>query len=1453
MELDYIESTGKQRVDSGIPYSDTLTFEVKFSDYTSAANAGGVFGTSGDLFSLERTAATKLYWYGTEGKVFRYNAFSQFKTYTVKCGKNHMTVNDAETDSFENSGNKGGHTITLFKTSKGCGSFKLYYFKIYDGDTIVRNYIPCIRNYDDAVGLYDLVGGRFYNSSAQGDYTSSSADITEDYAALLREEDAVSLPDLYQRVAYIESDGGRGGVDSVGQHIDTGLTYDIDNDEMEIAFQATKADQNGMILASRNASPYLWLYHYVGEKKIGLFSKNGTNGSLGTIATDTAPHTMRRSAGQTFFDGKLLHADESSYGVTAYNLYICSNGDGYFYSGRIFRVKIWKAGVLERDMVPCYRKSDYSVGMFDLVHEVFYTNSGTGAFRCGGETADLLPGNTISYLDFLKHYEITEKLTGAGEQYIDTGISPTGDGAFKITLCAKDVYATEGCALDSGEDGMRLYLKDGEWTFDFGAESATFPAVPTFKAMVALLDKTLYAGTSEDDLTPVTTFTSDLTSSRSLLLFAAHDEAGVRPSSGISVYSFSLSAGSERCEYVPTLRKDGTYGMYNVTEKAFMESQGTRFLTSREILASALPDEYYPLEYVESTGTQYIDTGIVDSSATLYEIDAQTSTLSAVIGTSTGMLLESNSSARGGLFYYLNRNAGGKGGSSKVIRTLYKQYNNRCYRNGVLVCTFSSAVKTDSQTMYLFGKNAGGQMDNGGNTKIYECTIYTGGALSRHYIPAMRKSDNEIGLYDAVTGAFYANQGEGTFLCDRTAEDSTIPVPGYRAVEYVEGTGTQYFDTGVTINKADKVVYECTMQFTTTESTWLGAHYYLQHRYADFKTTEKIRVKVAYVGTAQFVYMDDQVVARTSRSSYNYDLVKMCILAMGEYDDAMFASEHPAAARIYAAKLYKNDVLTFDYVPCLRESDGEAGLYDRVTGTFLGNAGTGKFLYGKESGCAPCEYESIDHVEYTGEQSLLLPYAVRSETKVEVTLALDLENENTFPICGVGEDLSLGVTENALLYRAFGGSALIGDLYSNTRYYLTTSFLASEALRVNDTVLMGEGVTFGGTAENVRLFGAATKLFGNVKVYRIRILEGRAVRFDLRPYIRKYDGKVGLYECVNGTFYPSLSADFLYHGATEKDSLNALYEDLDYVLFGEEQHLDLAYQGAVKYTFDTSFDPALSAGTMGYTQSETLAWSVSEGRYLLGGGTVASMGERDVIIDDYGTDTVKRYINGNLLSTLPLGEEERGIYILGKGYTETREDLKMKVYGVKAEAGAIVLADLKPVRRTSDGSIGFLDKVTNTFYAVYDNSATLLAGEIVGHRLGESRVVQEASEKQEGDVARTCAICGREFHAQTSSHAYEVKFAFGKGVKAVKVYAGYDLSSYQERAVAYTRNKYTNNFSRVDGQIYFEVLLEEGYELGSIRAEGCEVEKTENGVMILSEVSRDLSVDVFAHRAPKKL
>ena len=48
-----------------------------------------------------------------------------------------------------------------------------------------------------------------------------------------------------------------------------------------------------------------------------------------------------------------------------------------------YSFKIWKGNILLRNFVPCYRKSDNVVGMYDTVKGEFYTNSGTGQFLAG--------------------------------------------------------------------------------------------------------------------------------------------------------------------------------------------------------------------------------------------------------------------------------------------------------------------------------------------------------------------------------------------------------------------------------------------------------------------------------------------------------------------------------------------------------------------------------------------------------------------------------------------------------------------------------------------------------------------------------------------------------------------------------------------------------------------------------------------------------------------------------------------------------------------------------------------------------------------------------------------------------------------------------------------------------------------------------------------------------------
>ena len=49
--------------------------------------------------------------------------------------------------------------------------WKIYYVKIYEWATLVRDFIPCYKKSDNVIGLYDLVGNQFYTNSWTGTFT----------------------------------------------------------------------------------------------------------------------------------------------------------------------------------------------------------------------------------------------------------------------------------------------------------------------------------------------------------------------------------------------------------------------------------------------------------------------------------------------------------------------------------------------------------------------------------------------------------------------------------------------------------------------------------------------------------------------------------------------------------------------------------------------------------------------------------------------------------------------------------------------------------------------------------------------------------------------------------------------------------------------------------------------------------------------------------------------------------------------------------------------------------------------------------------------------------------------------------------------------------------------------------------------------------------------------------
>lgn len=194
-------------------------------------------------------------------------------------------------------------------------------------------------------------------------------------------------------------------------------------------------------------------------------------------------------------------------------------------------------------------------------------------------------------------------------------------------------------------------------------------------------------------------------------------------------------------------------------------------ITVWEKSTNRLPDEYQEVEYIESTGTQYIDTGVVGKNGIRILTEMGWATLS---GSLFGSRKDSGAT-RFFVTYYANRIDFGYSGdtvsdvSPQAGQTyeidfdvMGSQYNfgvDDTYKTG-------RVLEIDTEcNMFIFGANRP-YTTNQLSKSIFKSMMITNanGETLRNFIPCYRKSDNEIGLYDTVSKSFFTNSGTGTFL-----------------------------------------------------------------------------------------------------------------------------------------------------------------------------------------------------------------------------------------------------------------------------------------------------------------------------------------------------------------------------------------------------------------------------------------------------------------------------------------------------------------------------------------------------------------------------------------------------------------------------------------------------------------------------------------------------------------
>lgn len=199
---------------------------------------------------------------------------------------------------------------------------------------------------------------------------------------------------------------------------------------------------------------------------------------------------------------------------------------------------------------------------------------------------------------------------------------------------------------------------------------------------------------------------------------------------------------------------------------------------------SRLPAGYQEVEWIESTGDAYIDTGYVPNTNTVWRLitkfygtgDSSNTMRHGRHGGGTGERFSIGAQAMV-TYNYMELAIGNFNlrrsmwGDSLLYHTKMDvlldastklaEINNCYYYEDYSGATLTFA---NNDSLYLFRRHlTGGSYDGNGTSRVYYHLIIEGNAKIQEFIPCYRIADGVIGMYDLVTDTFFTNAGTGTF------------------------------------------------------------------------------------------------------------------------------------------------------------------------------------------------------------------------------------------------------------------------------------------------------------------------------------------------------------------------------------------------------------------------------------------------------------------------------------------------------------------------------------------------------------------------------------------------------------------------------------------------------------------------------------------------------------------
>lgn len=723
--LDFIETTGTQYIRTGIIGPAIWEYDIQYTNTTArqlmghGGNGGEYWGTTDGVYGMASWSKGSIAVGNRD--IFRVENISSGRKIYVNGVYSHSEGYDTRCESNE---------AQLFGIggSNHLNYCKLWGCKVWQNNVLVRDFIPCLRNFDGKVGLYDKINGTFYVNAGIGEffYEGCFSPVNPNNASISK-----------NTVTFSKSSDGWGN---------SGITGKSSFKKGFVSATIGQTTSYIMIgLAPTNTSFNYTQGYFVYPRADGTVDIY----ELGTMVANYGAYNANDRF-EVIYDG--------------YNL-------RYYKNGTLLRERTVGqtigAGTSLYMNITNYSASSGSVkdvcyGSLDMIEDL----SGLGYY------ARLQNSSAFSLTPDTKVGEVAlRNVSGDSNARINTTLRP--DIIFSGTICFWYKKDNSAFNYNSGHFLAATQHSSGNY---FGATQNGQPfcsddcSYGTF-----YLDGVAGANSTVNDTNwHFYAYTGVNVSAWDTFSMHAHGDNSWLYRGNIAdfkVYNTSLSATEIKELYETRMIIDNDGNIY--CEKLVKNKSNCEFPNEKGVVKASdfmtnnvatIDCEYDLLEYIESTGTQYIDTGVKQTNKGCVDCKFHNVT------TSSNYWFGSRQDSASMLYNGFYNNAALEYNWATISYTAssFVEMKQKLEGNDIIISingvqTQVATGSADNNNIFIFACNNASVRYYAGKLRLYYFKMYDYGKLVRDYIPVRRKSDGVLGLLDKVNDVFYTNKGSGTF------------------------------------------------------------------------------------------------------------------------------------------------------------------------------------------------------------------------------------------------------------------------------------------------------------------------------------------------------------------------------------------------------------------------------------------------------------------------------------------------------------------------------------------------------------------------------------------------------------------------------------------------------------------------------------------------------------------